>query len=127
MLDERILRTLVRGYFQPRENVWREPIHRNVWGLLTHFGNAERAGLIAPRSLVIEACAVPEVDGPPIARALAGHDNARAAEAYIGPDYRSREALVAAVFETGIPVRVDTVGATILRKMVRQQWAIVVC
>lgn len=64
-LDERIDRTLVSGYFEAREGVWEEPIYRNVWGLLTFFGDAELAGMIAPRSLTIEACAAPEVAGPP--------------------------------------------------------------
>lgn len=69
-LDERIDRTLVCGYFQPREGVWAEPIYRNVWALLTLFGDAELAGLVAPRSLTIEACAVPEVDAPPSPRTV---------------------------------------------------------
>lgn len=67
-LEPRIASTLVCGYFQQRENVWREPIYRNVWSQLTEFGDAEIASLIAPRSLVIEACAVPEIAGPPAAR-----------------------------------------------------------
>lgn len=67
-LDERIDRALVCGYFQPREAVWQEPIYRNVWGLLAHFGDAELAGLIAPRVLTIEACAAPESSGPPAVR-----------------------------------------------------------
>lgn len=64
-IDNRIHAALVSGYFQPREKVWQEPIDRNVWKLLTEFGDAEIAGMIAPRSLTIEACAVPETDGPP--------------------------------------------------------------
>ena len=68
-LDPRIDATLVCGYFQQREAVWEEPIYRNVWGLLTEFGDAELAGMIAPRRLVIEACRVPESAGPPAARA----------------------------------------------------------
>jgi dienelactone hydrolase len=64
-LDPRIQSVLVSGYFQPREKVWEEPIYRNVWNLLTEFGDAEIASLIAPRSLVIEAAAVPHVTGPP--------------------------------------------------------------
>ncbi|MCH8829571.1 MAG: hypothetical protein IID45_08345 [Planctomycetes bacterium] len=68
-IDQRIDATLVSGYFQPRENVWQEPIYRNVWGLLTEFGDAEIASLIAPRHLVIANCAVPEVDGPPKVKA----------------------------------------------------------
>ncbi len=64
-IDPRIDATLVSGYFQKRTAVWEEPIYRNVWSQLTEFGDAEIAGLIAPRPLVIEACAAPEVAGPP--------------------------------------------------------------
>ena len=63
-LDHRISSVLVSGYFQQREAVWQEPIDRNVWRLLTEFGDAQIASMIAPRHLVIEACAVPETDGP---------------------------------------------------------------
>jgi dienelactone hydrolase len=63
-LDTRIQSAYVAGYFQAREGVWEEPIYRNVWNLLREFGDAGIASLIAPRSLVIEACAVPEVTGP---------------------------------------------------------------
>jgi dienelactone hydrolase len=66
--DPRVDAAMVSGYFQPRERIWQEPIYRNVWGLLTEFGDAEIASLIAPRPLVIEACAVPEVAGPPAPR-----------------------------------------------------------
>ncbi len=68
-LDTRIDGALVSGYFQPRENLWQEPIYRNVWALLSEFGDAEVASLIAPRTLVIEAAAAPEVAGPPAAKA----------------------------------------------------------
>jgi dienelactone hydrolase len=64
-VDERIDAAAVCGYFAPRDEVWREPIYRNVWGLLTEFGDAELASLVAPRALVIEACRGPEVDVPP--------------------------------------------------------------
>jgi dienelactone hydrolase len=64
-LDTRIDGALVSGYFQPRENLWQEPIYRNVWALLREFGDAEIAGLIAPRALVVEAAAAPEISGPP--------------------------------------------------------------
>ncbi|MFN0053969.1 MAG: alpha/beta hydrolase family protein [Planctomycetales bacterium] len=63
-LDERIVSCWVSGYFQEREQIWREPIDRNVWGRLTDFGDAELAGMIAPRRLVIEACRAVEVAGP---------------------------------------------------------------
>ncbi|MFM8890248.1 MAG: alpha/beta hydrolase family protein, partial [Planctomycetia bacterium] len=66
--DERIAAALVCGYFGARDNVWEEPIYRNVWSQLLAHGDAEVAALVAPRRLVIEACAVPEVAGPPPAR-----------------------------------------------------------
>ena len=67
-VDTRIQATAVSGYFQSRQEVWREPIYRNVWGLLHEFGDAEIASLIAPRSLVIETSRGPEVAGPPQVR-----------------------------------------------------------
>ncbi|MCX7824731.1 MAG: hypothetical protein N2689_04150 [Verrucomicrobiae bacterium] len=63
--DPRIHAACVSGYFKPREGLWREPIYRNVFALLDEFGDAEIASLIAPRALIIEACAHPEVSGPP--------------------------------------------------------------
>ena len=52
--DTRIDAALVSGYFDSRQNVWSEPIYRNVWGLLREFGDAELATLVAPRGLVVE-------------------------------------------------------------------------
>jgi len=59
-LDPRIMVTGVSGYFDSRQNLWREPIDRNVFGLLREFGDAEIASLIMPRALVVEASAGPE-------------------------------------------------------------------
>lgn len=59
--DTRIDATLVSGYFNSRQQVWDEPIYRNVFGLLSEFGDAEIASLIAPRSLVIEHSIVPDI------------------------------------------------------------------
>jgi hypothetical protein len=67
-LDPRIEATLVSGSFGPREGLWREPIYRNVFGLLREWGDAEVASLIAPRALVVEHRVAPRVDGPPPAR-----------------------------------------------------------
>jgi dienelactone hydrolase len=64
-LDTRIKVACVSGYFDSRQGLWREPIYRDVFGLLSEFGDAEVASLIAPRALVVEACRAPEVDGPP--------------------------------------------------------------
>lgn len=71
-IDTRIQSAAVSGYFQSREEVWREPIYRNVWGLVLEFGDAEIASLIAPRSLIIEASQGPEILGPPSARSGRG-------------------------------------------------------
>ncbi len=52
----------ISGHFQSRQQVWQEPIHRNLQGLLTKFGDAELAALIAPRHVIIDAIAGPQVD-----------------------------------------------------------------
>ena len=67
-IDVRVDVALVSGYFQSREAVWQEPIYRNVWSLLAEFDDSDIASLVAPRILVVEACRVPEVDGPPAPR-----------------------------------------------------------
>jgi dienelactone hydrolase len=61
-LDDRVDATCVSGYFDSRQNIWQEPIDRNVFGLLEQFGDAELASLIAPRRLVVEACRGPELE-----------------------------------------------------------------
>jgi dienelactone hydrolase len=63
-LDPRIGATCVSGYFEDRRNIWQGPIDRNVFGLLEQFGDAELAGMIAPRALIVEAAKGPEVTLP---------------------------------------------------------------
>ncbi len=92
-IDSRLQASLVCGYFQEREGLWREPIDRNVWGLLTEFGDAELAGLIAPRRLVIEASGAVEVSGPPVVR------DGRRASAAPGRILNNRLASVRAEFD----------------------------
>ena len=88
-LDMHINAVLVSGYFDSRQRVWEEPIYRNVFGLLTEFGDAEIATLVAPRNLIIEYSRVPEVDGPPHAR----EDRHGAAPGRLRtPDYEKVEA-----------------------------------
>jgi dienelactone hydrolase len=60
-VDKRIDAVLVSGYFNSRQRVWDEPIYRNVWGLLSEFGDAEIASLIAPRPMVVEYSMIPEL------------------------------------------------------------------
>lgn len=64
-LDERITIAGVSGYFGPREGLWKQPLYRNVFGLLKDFGDAELASMIAPRTLIIDTTPGPTVNGPP--------------------------------------------------------------
>jgi cephalosporin-C deacetylase-like acetyl esterase len=48
-LDTRIRVTVVDGYTGPREEVYKEPIYRNIWSQLREFGDGEIVKLIAPR------------------------------------------------------------------------------
>jgi dienelactone hydrolase len=82
-LDPRIQATCTSGYFHSRQDLWQEPIYRNVFALLTEFGDAELASLVAPRPMVVEACRVPEVAGPPPVRA--GHSGGAAPGRLITP------------------------------------------
>ena len=61
----RIDRTVVSGYFQSRQEVWKEPIYRDVWGLLREHGDAELMALITPSQLIVEASSGPNISGPP--------------------------------------------------------------
>ena len=61
-LDKRISSTLVSGYFHSREKLWEEPIYRNVFGLLTTFGDAELAVMAWPRKVTIEFAQGPEIN-----------------------------------------------------------------
>jgi dienelactone hydrolase len=64
-LDTRISAVCVSGYFDDRNDIWRQPVDRNVFGLLEQFGDAEVASLIAPRALILEAAQGPEFVIPP--------------------------------------------------------------
>lgn len=64
-IDLRIECAVVSGYFESRQELWKEPIYRDLWGFLSEFSDAEVASLIAPRALVVEACRGPEISGPP--------------------------------------------------------------
>jgi dienelactone hydrolase len=67
--DNQFDAVLVSGYFGPREQLWREPIYRNLSGFVREFGDAELAALIAPRKLIVEYSKAPEIKGPPTPRA----------------------------------------------------------
>jgi dienelactone hydrolase len=59
-IDPRIQTAAVSGYFGPREESWREPLDRNVFGLLNDFGSAQLAAMVAPRSLIVETTNFPD-------------------------------------------------------------------
>jgi dienelactone hydrolase len=81
--DTRIDAACVSGYFTSRQNLWQEPLYRNVWTLLHEFGDAEIATLVAPRSLIIEASRGPEIAGPPAV--VEGQSNAAASGSLVSP------------------------------------------
>jgi dienelactone hydrolase len=63
-LDTRITTVAVSGYFGNRNNLWQEPIERNVFGLLEQFGDAELAAMVLPRTLLVEHARAPEKTFP---------------------------------------------------------------
>ncbi len=80
-IDTRIDATLISGYFGKRETLWKEPIYRNVFGLLREFGDAEIASLIAPRKLIIEYASSPDIKRPPPPRSSGGGNRLTASAA----------------------------------------------
>jgi dienelactone hydrolase len=64
-LDERIAVVQPTAYFDQRETLHKEPIDRNVWGLLTEFGDAELGAMVHPRQFVPDlVCFPPKWAGP---------------------------------------------------------------
>ena len=51
-LDPRIQAVCVSGYFGDRRTIWRQPMDRNVFGLLDQFGDAELASLVHPHRVI---------------------------------------------------------------------------
>jgi hypothetical protein len=66
-IDPRIDGVYSAGYFAPRENVWQEPLERNVFGSLRDFGDAELVTLIAPRPVVLHHVGYPSHSVPRVA------------------------------------------------------------
>src|SRR5437773_1165816 len=71
-IDPRIKNTYVSGYVNKRNDLHKEPIYRNVFGLLKEFGDAELLMLAgAPnnaRKVNVEYTKEPNVGGPPTSR-----------------------------------------------------------
>lgn len=63
-VDPRIDAVGISGYFGPREEMWQEPIDRNVFARLDRFGDAEILRLLAGRACVVEVCRAPDFAVP---------------------------------------------------------------
>ena len=63
-VDKRIDVCGASGFVGSRQNIWNEPIDRNIFGLLDQFGDAELATLVSPRLLVVENRDFPKVSLP---------------------------------------------------------------
>jgi|SRR5579875_400233 len=66
-IDTHLAAAAVVDYFQRREDCWKEPVDRVLYGQLNEFGDAEVGALVAPRPLLIVTTplgpAVASVDG----------------------------------------------------------------
>ena len=110
-LDTRIDAVCVSGYFDSRQDVWREPIDRNVFGLLEGFGDAEIASMVVPRTLIIEAAKGPEVVVPPGTRAAPGRLATPKLDSVRSEVRRLKKLFSRSKFETNIRLLVSGNGA----------------
>ncbi|MCC7339052.1 MAG: dienelactone hydrolase family protein [Pirellulaceae bacterium] len=63
-LDPRIDSVCVGGYFGSRQQIWQQPLSRNVFGLLEAFGDAELASMVVPRNIIIDENGAPTLELP---------------------------------------------------------------
>lgn len=63
-LDDRFAVCQVAGAFGPQEGCWQQPFDRDLFGLLTAFGDAEVGALVAPRKLIVDTTPGPGWVGP---------------------------------------------------------------
>ncbi|WP_164101651.1 alpha/beta hydrolase family protein [Candidatus Laterigemmans baculatus] len=61
-IDPRVDVVLASGVWGNRDAMWSEPVSRNLFGLLSDFGDAPLAAMIGPRRLIIEAAQGPELE-----------------------------------------------------------------
>ncbi len=101
-IDTRIDAVCVSGYFNSRQDVWAEPIDRNVFGLLDEFGDAEIASMVAPRTLIIEAGKGPEVTVAPGTRAAPGRLTTPKLEDVRAEVQRLKKLIAPARFESNV-------------------------
>jgi len=63
-IDKRITTALISGYLNNSENVWQEPIYRNLFGNLKKAGNAELLAMASHAKILIEYAKTPQVSDP---------------------------------------------------------------
>src|SRR5262249_3754285 len=56
-------------YLAPRDDLWHEPIYRNIWGYMREFDDSDVARLHSLRALLVERSRGPILEGPPAPRA----------------------------------------------------------
>ncbi len=104
-LDARIDVTGVSGYFGSRQQVWNEPLDRNVFGLLEQFGDAEIASLVLPRALVID-----HVPGPQLTLPSEGGGPAELRGPNLQQIQQEQQRLVSLLGELKLPLNESVVG-----------------
>ena len=109
-LDTRIDAVCVSGYFSSRQDVWAEPIDRNVFGLLEESGDAEIASMVVPRVLIIEAARGPEITIAPGTRAAPGRLATPELGSVRSEIQRLKELVSRSKFETNIRLLVSGNG-----------------
>ena len=63
-IDKRIDAACVSGYFARRENIWSQPLDRNVFRVLLETGDSELAALSKAKKIIVDASQFPELTLP---------------------------------------------------------------
>ena len=63
-LDPELKAVLLSGDFSTKRDLWNQPLDRNVFGRMRHFGDAELALMVHPRPLILEVSQGPELELP---------------------------------------------------------------
>ncbi len=63
-LDSRLQAVGISGYFGPREKLASQPLYRNIFGLLSDFGDAELLAMAKVKTIIVDRNPGPVWDGP---------------------------------------------------------------
>jgi dienelactone hydrolase len=80
-LDPRIQVVGTAGYLGTSENLWQEPIDRNLFGYWREFGDAELIAMLTPRWTIMESICYPKWQGPVATKGRSGAAPGRLATA----------------------------------------------